>query len=273
MYRTSSPVAPLKKAPDNNSEQVSQTYFGEGLHMVEKQKGWLYVQTEDGYYGWLEEQHCSSDYFPKEPLVCCRIGSMKAHLYRSPSLYKGPVTSLSLGSPIAVKEQLINAEGEQWFRISTSEEDLYLLESDTCALHHVRSREECVLLAEQFLHHPYTWGGRSSLHGFDCSGFVQMIYKEMGILLPRDAKDQIRSTSLILTNEEELKACDLIFWENRDGKVVHVALALTQKRFIHATSTIHPILIRKNSLDETAWKGSERLPKRYFCTSNTNTKK
>jgi len=270
MHRTSSPIASLRKDPDTNSEQVSQTYFGEGIHVIEKQKGWVHVQTEDGYYGWLEEKHCSPDYFPKEPLFCCRIGSMKAHLYESPSIYKGPVASLSFASPIAVKEQVMNARGEQWYRISTHREDLYLLESDTCPLYHIRSREECTELAEKFLHHPYTWGGRSSLDGFDCSGFVQMVYKEMGILLPRDAKDQIRSNHLIPTSQEDLKPCDLIFWENKEGQVVHVALHLKKGEFIHATATIQPILIRKNRLDETDWNGSERLPKRYFCTTKAH---
>jgi hypothetical protein len=267
MYRTSSPVASLRKTPDTNSEQVSQTFFGEGLHVIEQQKRWIYVQTEDGYYGWLEEKHGSSDYFPKDPLVCCRIDSMKAHLYSSPSIYNGPIYSIPLGASIAVKEQVINTKGEQWFRIGTAHDDLYLLESDTCPLYHIRSREEGANLAKKFLHHPYTWGGRSSLDGFDCSGFVQMIYKEIGISLPRDAKDQIRSSHLMPTTQEDLKPCDLIFWENKEGNIVHVALSLQKGEFIHATASIHPIAIRKNQLNEAQWNGTENLPKRYFLTN------
>ena len=264
MFRAASPVASLRKTPENTSEQVSQTYFGEKLHVVEKQKSWSHVETEDGYHGWLEERHIASDYFPKDPLLSCRIGTMKAHLYRSPSIYPGPALSLALGSPIAVKERVVNAKGEEWFSISTpTQEDLYLLESDTCPLYYTRTPEECLVLAEKFLHLPYTWGGRSSLDGFDCSGFVQMIYKEMGLLLPRDAQDQIRSPHLTPTTEENLQPCDLIFWENREEKVVHVALHMRKGEFMHATASIHPIAIRKNRLEEKEWKESAILPKRH----------
>ncbi|MFX7934472.1 C40 family peptidase, partial [Acinetobacter baumannii] len=44
-------------------------------------------------------------------------------------------------------------------------------------------------VALRFLNSPYLWGGRSPL-GIDCSGLVQILYKCIGIALPRDAYQQ-----------------------------------------------------------------------------------
>ena len=43
-----------------------------------------------------------------------------------------------------------------------------------------------VELGKPFLGLPYLWGGRPTL-GFDCSGFVQMLERQRGIMMPRDA--------------------------------------------------------------------------------------
>ena len=37
---------------------------------------------------------------------------------------------------------------------------------------------------------PYVWGGESTQTGFDCSGMVQYVYREVGIDLPRVAQNQ-----------------------------------------------------------------------------------
>ncbi|MCH9717001.1 MAG: C40 family peptidase, partial [Gammaproteobacteria bacterium] len=57
------------------------------------------------------------------------------------------------------------------------------------------TKDEMIFLSQKFLGCPYTWGGRSSF-GFDCSGFVQMLYKEMGICLPRDSGPQAEDARL-----------------------------------------------------------------------------
>jgi cell wall-associated NlpC family hydrolase len=46
-------------------------------------------------------------------------------------------------------------------------------------------------VAQQFLGVPYVWGGASP-SGFDCSGLVQYVYRQLGVDLPRTAADQAR---------------------------------------------------------------------------------
>ena len=50
--------------------------------------------------------------------------------------------------------------------------------------------EQVVAFAKQFLGNPYVYGGTSLTSGADCSGFVQSVYKNFGINLPRTSQDQ-----------------------------------------------------------------------------------
>jgi Cell wall-associated hydrolases (invasion-associated proteins) len=65
-------------------------------------------------------------------------------------------------------------------------------------------------LSKRFLELPYTWGGRSSF-GYDCSGFVQMLYRQMGIFIPRDAIDQMHWEKFTPIPIEEAQLGDLYF--------------------------------------------------------------
>lgn len=88
-----------------------------------------------------------------------------------------------------------------------------------------------VALSYKFLERPYIWGGRSS-EGFDCSGFVQTLFKQMGVLLPRDSRPQVASSKLISVEKSEL-ARDFLFFGKfrithvlvylRDGKIISAA--------------------------------------------------
>ncbi|HXW36064.1 MAG TPA: NlpC/P60 family protein, partial [Acidimicrobiales bacterium] len=52
------------------------------------------------------------------------------------------------------------------------------------------SGSEVVADARQYLGVPYQWGGTSPTTGFDCSGFVQHVYGDLGIALPRTSQEQ-----------------------------------------------------------------------------------
>lgn len=52
--------------------------------------------------------------------------------------------------------------------------------------------EQIVALAERHLGVPYRWGGTDPAHGLDCSGLVQVVFRDAGIELPRVSRDQAR---------------------------------------------------------------------------------
>ena len=87
-----------------------------------------------------------------------------------------------------------------------------------------------------YLNAPYLWGGRSPL-GIDCSGLTQMIYRLQGIDLPRDAYEQAKvGTTLSFVDESE--SGDLAFFDNDEGKIIHVGIILEENYIIHASGKV-----------------------------------
>ena len=87
-----------------------------------------------------------------------------------------------------------------------------------------------------YLNTPYLWGGRSPV-GFDCSGFIQMVYRLQGIKLPRDAYQQAE-VGRTLKSVGESEAGDLAFFENKEGKINHVGIIMKNNYIIHASGKV-----------------------------------
>ena len=78
----------------------------------------------------------------------------------------------------------------------------------------------------------YRWGGRTPV-GMDCARFTQKDQQINGLTLRRDAHDQANEgISLIIIEESE--AGDLAFFDDPEGKIVHVGLLLKDHYIIHA---------------------------------------
>lgn len=81
----------------------------------------------------------------------------------------------------------------------------------------------------------YVWGGTSLSSGVDCSGFVQQIFKQYGVTLPRVSKEQAKVGAAVKSGSK--KVGDLIFYANSSGVVDHVAIYIGNNQVVHAAST------------------------------------
>jgi cell wall-associated NlpC family hydrolase len=87
-----------------------------------------------------------------------------------------------------------------------------------------------------YLNAPYLWGGRSPF-GIDCSGFTQLVYRLQGIKLPRDAYQQAEVGNT-LSFIEESEEGDLAFFDNTEGKIIHVGIIMKNNYIIHASGKV-----------------------------------
>ena len=87
-----------------------------------------------------------------------------------------------------------------------------------------------------YLNAPYLWGGRSPL-GIDCSGFTQMVYRLQGTKLPRDAYQQAE-VGTTLSFIEESQSGDLAFFDDKEGKIIHVGIILENNHIIHSSGKV-----------------------------------
>lgn len=87
--------------------------------------------------------------------------------------------------------------------------------------------------AKSFLGTPYVWGGSQPL-GFDCSGFVQYVYKQFGVNLPRVSYQQAQAGQRVAI--KDLQPGDLVAWDNssRNGGADHISIYIGDGKVIHA---------------------------------------
>jgi cell wall-associated NlpC family hydrolase len=93
-----------------------------------------------------------------------------------------------------------------------------------------------VKVAQRYAGTPYVWGGESG-RGFDCSGFIIRVMRDLGYkALPHSAAEQFRYGLPIA--DALLKPGDLVFFANtyKPG-ISHVGIYLGKRRFIHAAGT------------------------------------
>ena len=92
---------------------------------------------------------------------------------------------------------------------------------------------EVVRLAETYQGIPYVWGGTDPAKGLDCSGFLQHVFRRVGIDLPRVSRDQARQ-GIAVPSIDQARPGDLIaFGEPVD----HIGIYVGDGKIIHAPST------------------------------------
>ncbi len=88
-------------------------------------------------------------------------------------------------------------------------------------------------LAMRFLGVRYRWGGNDPRTGLDCSGFVKMIYEQMGIRLPRRARDQAK-VGMPITRYEDLRPGDRLYFAVKGKEIDHTGIYIGDGYFIHS---------------------------------------
>ncbi len=216
-------VIPLRLEPSDRSEIVSQILFGEHFELLEKQKQWRKVKLHfDQYEGWIDEKQFqllnSDEFHALNQLPIVLNGDLVEYITYPPN----QLLPITLGASLAfLTIDAINQSGFSFDgQIRTG----------------VQPKSSLLETAFLYLNAPYLWGGKTPF-GIDCSGFTQMVYKLNGYHLLRDASQQA-SQGIPLSFIEESEAGDLAFFDNDEGKIIHVGIIMDDNYIIHASGKV-----------------------------------
>ena len=107
--------------------------------------------------------------------------------------------------------------------------------TDVHARHGGMLGPQAVAIAKRYLGIPYVWGGSTPTGGFDCSGLMMYVYRQLGITLDHYAAWQYLEGTRIAP--EDLQPGDLVFWEPKADGPGHVGMYVGDGKMINAPHT------------------------------------
>lgn len=212
--------------------RISQALFGERFMVYQSEGYWAWGQLlTDGYVGWISKLALAlaDDGEPTHrlipPLTRATNASIKV-------LGTGP---LPMGAQVHVSEPVITVGG--------SSAPFALTDAGAVPAAHLVPLDhkvaDWVAVAQQFLHAPYVWGGRSAM-GLDCSALIQLALQQACTACPRDSDMQEKDLGVIIDRTQGLQRGDLVFWPGHVGVLVDEANLLHANAYAMATA-IEPL--------------------------------
>lgn len=244
------PVANMFSGPSAKVDVVSQAIFGSNIDVLKEEPEWVKIQTpEDQYKGWVKRSDLvdlgeDRNYASSGEVAV--VEDLQAHLYPDPSVtHHAPTVTV----PFEARLEIVKEKpGGRWLLANLPDRRKAWVQQGAVKLYKNgadipkgdMSVPEMVKFSRRFLGLPYTWGGRSSF-GYDCSGFVQMLMKQRGYSIPRDADVQASWSGFEPVSVKHLKAGDVLFF-GHDGKITHTGMYIGHGEFIDATTHDHPVI-------------------------------
>ncbi|TDG36354.1 hydrolase [Pedobacter changchengzhani] len=220
-------IAPLRAEPSDKAEIASQLLFGEHLEILQKEENWWLVQNGyDGYQGWVDFRHLAS--ISQAEFIAmhdCNVLVPQGYNHTL-SAENGSLYHLSPASNLPFFKDGYCFAGPEKFKVNFEPHDAN--KADFAI--------EIISFSKFFQNTPYLWGGRN-LFGLDCSGFVQIVFKLLGIKLNRDAYQQAEQ-GVLVGFLAECKPGDVAFFDNAEGKITHVGIMLSNNEIIHSSGKV-----------------------------------
>ncbi|MEO1012276.1 MAG: C40 family peptidase [Bacteroidota bacterium] len=241
-------VANLRGNPKHSAELATQATLGTPVKVLKKKGSWYYIQTPDNYLSWVDAggiELMDNERFEQwqgtDKLIYTQT---YGHAFLGED-EKERVSDLVAGN---VLEVLKYTAKHVVVRFPDGRKALVRNEETERYADWVKSLDptvdDLVFTSQALMGVPYLWGGTST-KGMDCSGFTKTIYFLNGMVIPRDASQQVHTGKPIdsVQNFDALQKGDLLFFgtkatDSTQEKVVHVGMWIGNNEFIHASERI-----------------------------------
>ena len=243
----------LRLKPDYESGNETQCLMGTVLRVKGEDRYWRLVDAPDYKDVWTTQlnvafmDEAGKDAWIAAPKYIC--SAEYTHLFEAPNTTAQRVCDFTMGDLVRKGTERVRG----WVQVYLPSgracwaRDYDVTDFDEWVRTREATREQLLATARRLLGTPYMWGGASIKH-FDCSGFTQFVYRQAGIVLPRNAREQIHTGEEIPYDFDRMLPGDLIFYgtpatARKPMVVAHVAMYLGDKKIIHSSQ-----VVRINSL-------------------------
>lgn len=247
--------------PGNASEMATQVLLGTPVQLLKKERGYYLVRTPDNYLSWTDDSGITqmdslqfSIWKQGKKIV---YTSLYGQAFSKASAKSVPVSDLVAGN-------ILNLLGKEkkFYKVAYPDGRLAYIPVKDANLYSKwvskanPQQDQIINTAKTMTGIPYLWGGTST-KGFDCSGFTKTCFFLNGIILARDASQQVLNGEPVDVYENDtisstkllnnLKAGDLLFFaaeknNRQDARITHTAIYIGKGDFIQAAG-----LVRINS--------------------------
>ena len=256
-------VANIRTKPDHAEEMATQALLGTPVKIFKREFGYFLVQTPDEYISWVEDDGVTP--LNKHELEEWKNSERVIYLKEFGFSYSKPdVTSIRVSDLVAGNILVKLGKENNFIKLKYPDGRIAFVEKEYCQKltewleKKNPTNADIISSAEKFMGIPYLWGGTSA-KGMDCSGFTKTVYFLNGIVLARDASQQVHTGILVDTKNgfENLQIGDLLFFgsaatDSTKERVTHVAIYYGNYEFIHAAGRI-----KINSFDRNTENFSE----------------
>ena len=235
-------VANVRTRPDHPAEMGTQAILGTPLRVLKKEQGgWFYVQTPDEYLGWTDDRivlMTETEFAAWRRLPKVIITTEFAIAREKPEAGSQAVSDLVAGCLLALK-----ADAGAFYEVGYPDGRTALVRKEDAVpyaqwLERAQATSETIVsTAKRFFGVPYLWGGTSA-KGMDCSGFTKTVYFLNGLLLPRDASQQVFVGDLVETagrpgSQTGRSALFRIQGHPRTARAGHTCCHLRRRKTVH----------------------------------------
>ena len=253
-------VANLRSNPKHSAELATQALLGTPVIILKKKGSWSLVQTPDQYVSWVDDGGIvaitSADLSSWKSLPKIIYTNMTGSAYSEANLESQVVSDIVAGGVL-----VLSGEENEFFRVQYPDGRIAFVYKNEAQLYddwleHTKPMEaSLVATSKKLMGLPYLWGGTST-KGVDCSGFTKTVYFLNGMVIPRDASQQVHTGELTdeVKNFNQLVPGDLLFFgrkatDSTAEKVVHVGMWIGNNEFIHASGKVRISSVDKNAVN------------------------